>query len=129
MPLVLRKAIDKSKLLNKRLTITKLLGRLLQRFILQLSLTEDSAMGCHRTTTTWTQNLKVVPESREYTVQLVRDIGCVREEYRIYVNGQEMDHHTLTYNPCSPLCCGGGEFEWEQDGHAFLLMFNSLSIP
>ena len=84
-------------------------------------------MGCYKTTTTWAQNLKVGPEYRQYTVQLVRSIGWVCEQYRIYVNGQEMDHHTLTYNPCSPLCCGGGEFEWEQDGHAFLLMYNSLS--
>ena len=38
-----------------------------------------------------------------------------------------MEEHGLKYNPCSPLCCAGGQFEWEQDGHAFLLMFNSLS--
>ena len=84
-------------------------------------------MGCYKTTKTWAQNLKVGPEYRQYTVQLVRNIGCFCEEYRIYVNGHEMDHHTLAYNPCSPLCCAGGQFEWEQDGHAFLLMYNSLS--
>ncbi|XP_068698746.1 uncharacterized protein [Montipora foliosa] len=78
-------------------------------------------------TCTWTQNLKVGPEYRQYTVQLTRDIGCFCEEYRIYVNGQEMKEHGLKYNFCSPLCCAGGQFEWEQDGHAFLLMFNSLS--
>ena len=38
-----------------------------------------------------------------------------------------MKEHGLKYNLCSPLCCAGGQFEWEQDGHAFLLMFNSLS--
>lgn len=83
--------------------------------------------GCCKTTSTWAQNLKVGPEYRQYTVQLVRDIGCICEEYRIYVNGHEMDHHKLTYNPCSPLCFSGGQFEWEQDGHSFLIIYNSLS--
>lgn len=83
--------------------------------------------GCCKTTSTWAQNLKVGPEYRQYTVQLVRDIGCICEEYRIYVNGHEMDHHKLTYNPCSPLCFNGGQFEWEQDGHSFLIIYNSLS--
>ena len=84
-------------------------------------------MGCRKTTSTWAQNLKVGDEYRQYTVQLVRQIGCFCEEYRIYVNGQEMEEHGLKYNFCSPLCCAGGEFEWEQDGHSFMLMFNSLS--
>ncbi|XP_015749978.1 PREDICTED: uncharacterized protein LOC107329823 [Acropora digitifera] len=84
-------------------------------------------MGCHKSTCTWAQNLKVGSEYRQYTVQLVRQIGCFSEEYRIYVNGQEMEEHGLKYNPCAPLCCPGGEFEWEQDGHSFMLMFNSLS--
>lgn len=83
--------------------------------------------GCCKTTCTWAQNLKVGPEYRQYTVQLVREIGCICEEYRIYVNGHEMDHHELTYNPCSPLCFSGGQFEWEQDGHSFLIIYNSLS--
>lgn len=83
--------------------------------------------GCCKTTSTWAQNLKVGPEYRQYTIQLVRDIGCICEEYRIYVNGHEMDHHKLTYNPCSPLCFNGGQFEWEQDGHSFLIIYNSLS--
>ena len=84
-------------------------------------------MGCRKSTCTWAQNLKVGSEYRQYTVQLVRQIGCFCEEYRIYVNGQEMEEHGLKYNPCAPLCCPGGEFEWKQDGHSFMLMFNSLS--
>lgn len=84
-------------------------------------------MPCCKTTCTWAQNLKVGPEYRQYTVQLVREIGCVCEGYRIYVNGHELEHHGLTYNPCSPLCFGGGQYEWEQDGHSFILVFNSLS--
>ncbi|XP_015748633.1 PREDICTED: uncharacterized protein LOC107328409 [Acropora digitifera] len=84
-------------------------------------------MGCRKSTCTWAQNLKVGAEYRQYTVQLVRQIGCFCEEYRIYVNGQEIEQHGLKYNPCAPLCCAGGEFEWEQDGHSFMLMFNSLS--
>lgn len=83
--------------------------------------------SCCKTTCTWAQNLKVGPEYRQYTVQLIRAIGCFCEDYRIYVNGHEMDHHGLTYNPCSPLCFGGGQYEWEQDGHSFLLIYNSLS--
>lgn len=83
--------------------------------------------SCCKTTCTWAQNLKVGPEYRQYTVQLIREIGCFCEDYRIYVNGHELDHHGLTYNPCSPLCCGGGQYEWEQDGHSFLLIYNSLS--
>jgi len=86
-----------------------------------------NAMGCRKSTCTWAQNLKVGSEYRQYTVQLVRQIGCFCEEYRIYVNGQEMEEHGLKYNPCAPLCCPGGEFEWKQDGHSFMLMFNSLS--
>ena len=87
----------------------------------------EAMPACCKTTCTWAQNLKVGPEYRQYTVQLVREIGCICEEYRIYVNGHEMDHHGLTYNPCSPLCCSGGQFEWDQDGHSFLLIYNSLS--
>ena len=84
-------------------------------------------MGCRKSTCTWAQNLKIGDEYQLYTVQLVRQIGYFCEEYRIYVNGKEMEEHGLKYNPCSPLCCAGGEFEWEQDGHSFMLMFNSLS--
>ncbi|XP_029193520.1 uncharacterized protein [Acropora muricata] len=84
-------------------------------------------MGCRKSTCTWAKNLKVGAEYRQYTVQLVRQIGCFCEEYRIYVNGEEMEQHGLKYNPCAPLCCAGGEFEWEQDGHSFMLMYNSLS--
>jgi len=83
--------------------------------------------SCCKTTNTWAQNLKVGPEYRQYTVQLIREIGCFCEDYRIYVNGHELERHGLTYNPCSPLCCGGGQYEWEQDGHSFLLVYNSLS--
>ena len=84
-------------------------------------------MGCRKSTCTWAQNLKVGSEYRQYTVQLVRQIGCFCEEYRIYVNGQEMEEHGLKYDPYAPLCCTDDEFVWEQDGHSFMLMFNSLS--
>ena len=83
--------------------------------------------ACCKTTCTWAQNLKVGPEYRQYTVQLIREIGCFCEEYRVYVNGKELERHGLAYNPFSPLCCSGGQFNWEQDGHYFLLMYNSLS--
>ena len=82
---------------------------------------------CCKTTTTWAQNLRVGQDYRQYTVQLVRQIGYCCETYRIFVNNQEIEHHQLTYNPCSPLCCPGGLFEFEQDGHTFLVMYNTLS--
>ena len=83
-------------------------------------------MGCHKRTCTWSQSLKVGPEYRQYTVQLTR-LGGFCGEYRIYVNGKEMEERALKYNPCRPFCSAGGQLEWEQDGHAFLLMSNSFS--
>ncbi|EDO27281.1 predicted protein [Nematostella vectensis] len=82
---------------------------------------------CCKTTTTWVQNLKIGQEYRQYTVQLLRGIGCCCEEYEIFVNGKVHEQHHLSYNPCSPLCCPGGSYEWQQDGHHFLLMYNSMS--
>ena len=76
---------------------------------------------------TWENlSLRVGLDHRQYTVQLIRQFGCV-EAYRIFVDDREIEDHQLTYNPCSPLCGAGGQFEFEQDGHAFLLMYNSLS--
>ena len=90
-------------------------------------------MGCRKATSTWAQNLKVGAEYRQYTVQLVRQIGCFNEEYRIYVNGQEIEEHGLSnsglkYKFFSPLCHASGEFEWEQDGHSFRLVLYALSL-
>lgn len=83
---------------------------------------------CCTFTQTWVRNLKIRDEYKQFTVQLRRQIGCYCEEYEIFVNGQQLESHGLSYNPCSPLCCPGGEYEWEQDGHVFLLTFNSLSF-
>lgn len=67
-------------------------------------------------------------EFKQCIVQLKRRIGCFCEEYELFVNGEQLESHGLSYNPCSPLCCFGGEYEWEQDGHIFLLVYNSLSL-
>ena len=82
---------------------------------------------CCKTSTTWTQNLQVGQEYRQYTVQLIRQIGFCCETYRLIVNNEEIEDHRLAYNPCSPLCCPGGQFQFEQDGHTFLVIYNSLS--
>lgn len=88
-------------------------------------------MPCCKTTDTWAKNLRtnaIGAEYKQYAVQLTRDIGCVTEKYHIFVNGVEIEHHALSYNPCSPLCCSGGIYEWEQDGHSFMLIYNNLSF-
>lgn len=88
-------------------------------------------MPCFKTTDTWAKNLRtstIGEEFKQYTIQLTRHIGCCAEIYQIFVNGRELEHHTLSYNPCSPLCCPGGVYEWDQDGHSFMLMYNSLSF-
>jgi len=89
-------------------------------------------MPCFKTTATWAKNLRTNTlqgqEFKQFTVQLTRDVGCCSEKYHIFVNGEEIEHHSLSYNPCSPLCCSGGSYEWEQEGHSFLLMYNNLSF-
>ena len=83
---------------------------------------------CFKTrTTTWEKSIGVGLDRRQYTVELIRQIGCCGEAYRLFVNSQELRDHDLTYNKCSPLCGAGGQFEFEQDGHVFLVMYNSLS--
>ena len=84
-------------------------------------------MPCSTTITTWVKTLRVGLDNRQYTVQLNREIGCCNEAYRIFVNDREIEDHQLTYNIWSPLCGAGGQFEFGQDGHTFLLMYNSLS--
>ena len=83
---------------------------------------------CCSTTQTWVQNIKMGAEYKQCTVQLKRRIGCLTEEYDLFVNGEQKEDHSLSYNFCSPLCCPGGEYEWEQNGHIFLLVYNSLSL-
>lgn len=83
---------------------------------------------CDTRTQTWIRNIKIGTEFKQYTVQLVRLQGCVGEEYQIFVNDQQLESHGLTFNPCSPLCCSGGEFEWKQDGHTFLLTYYSRRV-
>ncbi|XP_031572288.1 uncharacterized protein LOC116306381 [Actinia tenebrosa] len=85
-------------------------------------------MPCCKTTNAWVYNLRVGQENRLYTVQLLREIGCCNENYHIFVNGEEHSAHELKYNFCSPLYGRGGKYEWEQDGHHFLLMGNFLSF-
>lgn len=90
-------------------------------------------MPCCKTTNTWATNLKVgADQHKQFVVQLKRDIGCCTERYQIFVNNElregESLSYPLSYNPCSPLCCPGGASEWDQDGHHFMLVYNSLSL-
>ena len=80
---------------------------------------------CCTTTQTWVHNIQMGAEYKQYTVQLKRRFRCFTEEYDLFVNGEKKEDHSLSYNVCSPFCCPGGEYEWEQDGHIFLLMYNS----
>lgn len=83
---------------------------------------------CCKKINTWVQTLTVGQEYKQYTIQLVREMaGCLNEKYSLYVNGQELNH-CMEYNPCSPLCFSGGQYSWDQDGHSFLLVYNTLSF-
>ena len=82
---------------------------------------------CWNRSITWVQRLRVGMDYRDYTVRLDRQIGCFCEAYDLYVNDQPIVDHKLTYNPFSPLCCSGGQFEFDRDGHTFLVMFDSFS--
>ena len=81
---------------------------------------------CFNDTTTWVKMLRVGSEDRTYKVQLDRQIGCFSEACRLFVNEREMDDLKFKYNPFSPVCGSGGRVEFEQDGHRFLLIYDSL---
>ncbi|XP_031560475.1 uncharacterized protein LOC116296576 [Actinia tenebrosa] len=84
-------------------------------------------MPCFTTTSTWATDLKIGLESKQYVVQLKRQVGCCREDYQIFVNGKELQDHGLTFTPCGPLCSSGGTYEWVHEGHHFHIMDESLS--
>lgn len=77
--------------------------------------------GCNQS---WTKSLVGRDGiSRQYSVQL----NSTTKRYTILVNSKEIQHQ-LTSNFCSPLCGSGGAYEWQQDGHSFMLMYNNLGI-
>ena len=86
-------------------------------------------MTCrYETTEMWTPNFTVPGEDKQYMVQLSRDIGCCGDEQNeLFINGVRIVDHGYVHNRYSPLCGHGGEYEWQRDGHTFLLMFNSLA--
>ena len=76
----------------------------------------------------WTPSLRVPGEDRQYMVQLSRKFGCCfREQNKLFINGVQVHDHEYVHNCWSLLCGAGGEYEWQRDGHTFLLMFNGLS--
>lgn len=52
---------------------------------------------------------------------------CDNGVHILRVNGEEFDER-LYDNPCFPLCCSGGDFEWQEKGHYFRLELSSLFI-
>lgn len=86
-------------------------------------------MACCKRTHSWGTSLVGRDGApTQYSVQLGREPdGCTAERYRILVNNQEIPHQ-LTTNFFSPLCGSGGAYEWVQDGHSFMLIYNSLGL-
>lgn len=81
-----------------------------------------------RTTSTWATNLSLGEEGRkQYVVQLKRDVNCCEDKYKLFVDNEERENH-LKDNPCSPLCCKGGSYQWHEYGHDFKLVYNALSL-
>ena len=81
-----------------------------------------------RTTSTWATNISSEDEGRkQYIVQLKRDVNCCEDKYKLFVDNEEREHE-LTDNPCSPLCCKGGSYRWQEHGHEFNLVYNALSL-
>ncbi|XP_028395769.1 uncharacterized protein LOC114519791 [Dendronephthya gigantea] len=81
-----------------------------------------------RTTSTWATNIATEDEGRrQYVVQLKRDVNCCEDKYKLFVDNEEKEND-LTDNPCSPLCCKGGSYQWQDHGHEFNLVYNALSL-
>ena len=78
-------------------------------------------------TETWRPHITVRGENKQYYVTLGRRISLLgTEKNELHING-EMVEHGLVHNRFSPICGAGGEYEWEIEGHKFLLVFNVLS--
>ncbi|XP_020893399.1 uncharacterized protein LOC110232525 [Exaiptasia diaphana] len=86
-------------------------------------------MVCCNRTDTWAKSLVTRDGiDKLFVVQLNRKPDrCISEQYEILVNNKPVPHQ-LTPNFCSPLCGSGGVYEWEQDGHSFMLMYSRLGI-
>lgn len=52
---------------------------------------------------------------------------CDNGVHILRVNSEEFEER-LYDNPCFPLCCSGGDFEWQENGHYFRLELPSLFI-
>ncbi|CAB3991415.1 Hypothetical predicted protein [Paramuricea clavata] len=79
-------------------------------------------------TSTWATNISTEDEGcKQYVVQLKRDVNCCEDKYKLFVDNEEREND-LTDNPCSPLCCKGGSYRWQDHGHEFHLVYNALSL-
>lgn len=79
-------------------------------------------MPCWTTTSTWAPNIQVGLDTKQYVVELKRDVSCCNVDYQIFINGQELQDHGLFYSICGHLNSPGGSYEWEEQGHHFHLM-------
>lgn len=81
-----------------------------------------------RTTSAWATNVSVGEDNRkQYVVQLKRDVNCCEDKYKLFIDNEEREND-LKDNPCSPLCCKGGSYQWTDYGHEFRLVYNALSL-
>lgn len=86
----------------------------------------------------WNLHIEVVSEEGKierhpYHVEVESDpkevccCWCDNGVHMLRVNSEEFDQR-LYDNPCFPLCCNGGDFEWQESGHYFRLELPSLFI-
>ena len=87
---------------------------------------------CCKTAKVWRARISLY--RKDYKIRLVRDMNANRccgccEQYKVVVNKREIEHD-IKYTPCSSLCGYGGqyEYEWQQDGHTFLFVLNTVSF-
>ncbi len=80
----------------------------------------------------WKLHLEVVGdegriERQPYLVELISEGGCGNGAHYLKIN-KEQRQNPIYDNLCSPLCCKGGIYEWEDKGHFFRLELPSLYI-
>jgi len=90
--------------------------------------------GCCSAHRSWMLHLEVIGdegkiERNPYKVELISNAGCCNNsgEYVLKIN-DEVRKSQIYDNPCSPLCCKGGEHEWEDKGHFFRVELPSLFL-
>ncbi|XP_057313787.1 uncharacterized protein LOC130655103 [Hydractinia symbiolongicarpus] len=85
----------------------------------------------------WNIQLEVISEEGKierhpYHVEVESDkhasCGCCQNGVHILSVNEEVIANELYDNICFPLCCAGGDYEWQEKGHFFRLELPSLFI-